>query len=205
MSGSSSSRWRERQARDPYVRKARAEGLRSRAVFKLEEIERKDQLLRPGAVVVDLGSAPGAWSQYAAGRVGPRGRVVALDVLAMPEIPGVRFIQGDFTEVEVAEALKAALAGAPVDLVMSDMAPNMSGTRAVDQPRSMYLAELALDFATQVLRRGGAMLVKLFQGEGFQGYVTLARSRFETVRLRKPEASRSGNREIYLVARNFGL
>lgn len=205
MSGSSSSRWRERQARDPYVRKARAAGLRSRAVFKLEEIERKDQLLRPGAVVVDLGSAPGAWSQYAAGRVGPRGRVVALDVLAMPEIPGVRFIQGDFTDVEVAEAVKAALAGMPVDLVMSDMAPNMSGTRAVDQPRSMFLAELALDFATQVLRRGGAMLVKLFQGEGFQEYVTLSRSRFETVRLRKPEASRSGNREIYLVARNFGL
>lgn len=205
MSGSSSSRWRERQARDPYVRKARAAGLRSRAVFKLEEIERKDQLLRPGAVVVDLGSAPGAWSQYAAGRVGPRGRVVALDVLAMPEIPGVRFIQGDFTDVEVAEAVKAALAGMPVDLVMSDMAPNMSGTRAVDQPRSMFLAELALDFATQVLRRGGAMLVKLFQGEGFQEYVSLSRSRFETVRLRKPEASRSGNREIYLVARNFGL
>lgn len=205
MSGSSSSRWRERQARDPYVRKARAAGLRSRAVFKLEEIERKDQLLRPGAVVVDLGSAPGAWSQYAAGRVGPRGRVVALDVLAMPEIPGVRFIQGDFTDVEVAEAVKAALAGMPVDLVMSDMAPNMSGARAVDQPRSMFLAELALDFATQVLRRGGAMLVKLFQGEGFQEYVSLSRSRFETVRLRKPEASRSGNREIYLVARNFGL
>lgn len=205
MSGSSSNRWRERQARDPYVRKARSQGWRSRAAFKLEQIERKDHLLRPGAVVVDLGSAPGAWSQYAARRVGARGRVLALDLLPMPEVPGVHFIQGDFTEAEVADALKAALGGASVDLLMSDMAPNMSGTRAVDQPRSMYLAELVLDFATQVLRRGGAMLVKLFQGEGFQEYVALCRSRFETVRLRKPDASRSGNREIYLVARNFGL
>jgi 23S rRNA (uridine2552-2'-O)-methyltransferase len=203
--GSSSSRWKQRQARDPYVRQAQAGGWRSRAVFKLEELDRKERLLAPGQVVVDLGAAPGAWSQYAVGRVGPRGRVVAVDLLEMMPLPQVSFIQGDFRDEATLEAIRQALAGAPVDLVLSDMAPNMSGMRAVDQPRSMYLAELALALAEEVLKPGGALVVKLFQGEGFQEYVTAVRGRFQTVKLRKPAASRSGNRETYLVARNFGL
>src|SRR5690606_28845787 len=166
--GSSSSRWKQRQARDPYVRQAQAGGWRSRAVFKLEELDRKERLLAPGRVVVDLGAAPGAWSQYAVGRVGPRGRVVAVDLLEMMPLPQVSFIQGDFRDEATLEAIRQALAGAPVDLVLSDMAPNMSGMRAVDQPRSMYLAELALALAEEVLKPGGALVVKLFQGEGFQ-------------------------------------
>jgi 23S rRNA (uridine2552-2'-O)-methyltransferase len=201
----SSARWKQRQARDPFVRKAHAEGWRSRAIFKLSELQRVEKLMRPGDVVVDLGAAPGAWSQYAATVVGPTGRVVALDLLAMPPLPGVEVLQGDFREEETLRALLAALGGARVDLVLSDLAPNMSGMRSVDQPRSMYLAELVLDFAGQVLREGGNMVVKLFQGEGFQEYINAVRARFESVRMRKPPASRSGNRETYLVARNFRL
>lgn len=200
---SSSSRWKQRQARDPFVRRAHAEGWRSRAVFKLAEILDRERMLRPGAVVVDLGAAPGAWSQYVAPLVAPGGRVLALDVLQMEQLPGVEVIQGDFRDEGTLIRLKNALGGAPVELVLSDMAPNMSGTRSVDQPRSMLLAELALDFACEVLRPGGSLVAKVFQGEGFQEFVASARARFDTVRLRKPAASRSGNRETYLVARNF--
>lgn len=202
---SSSSRWKARQARDPFVKRAHAEGWRSRAVFKLSELQGRERLFRPGSVVVDLGAAPGAWSQFAAGVVGDKGRVIALDILPMAPVPGVEILQGDFREESVMQALMASLAGARVDLVLSDMAPNMSGMRAVDQPRAMDLAELAADFAGQVLRPGGNMVVKLFQGEGFQEYVEGIRRRFGSVRMRKPSASRSGNRETYLVARNFRL
>ncbi len=202
---SSSARWKARQARDPFVKRAHAEGWRSRAVFKLAELQDKERLVKPGDVVVDLGAAPGAWSQYMAGVVGSRGRVLALDLLPMDALPGVEIFQGDFREESVMNALLASLGGSPVDLVMSDMAPNMSGTRVVDQPRAMYLAELAADFASQVLRPGGSLVVKLFQGEGFQEYVEAVRKRFASVRMRKPAASRPGNRETYLVARNFRL
>jgi 23S rRNA (uridine2552-2'-O)-methyltransferase len=202
---SSSARWKARQARDPFVKRAHAEGWRSRAVFKLSELQGKERLLTPGDVVVDLGAAPGAWSQFAAGVVGPAGRVLAVDLLPMAPIAAVEIFQGDFREESLMNAVLASLAGTPVDLVMSDMAPNMSGTRVVDQPRAMYLAELAADFASQVLRPGGNLVVKLFQGEGFQEYVEATRARFASVRMRKPSASRSGNRETYLVARNFRL
>lgn len=201
----SSARWKQRQARDPFVRKAHAEGWRSRAIFKLSELQRVEKLMTPGSIVVDLGAAPGAWSQYAASIVGPRGRVVALDILEMPPLPGVEVLQGDFRDEETLQTLLNTLGAAKVDLVLSDLAPNMSGMRTVDQPRSMYLAELALDFAGQVLRERGHMVVKLFQGEGFQEYIGAVRSRFESVRMRKPPASRAGNRETYLVARNFRL
>ncbi len=187
------------------MRKAHAEGWRSRAIFKLSELQRVEKLMAPGSVVVDLGAAPGAWSQYAASIVGPRGRVVALDLLEMPPLAGVEVLQGDFREDETLQALLKHLGPARVDLVLSDLAPNMSGMRTVDQPRSMFLAELALDFAGQVLRERGNLVVKLFQGEGFQEYIGAVRSRFESVRMRKPPASRAGNRETYLVARNFRL
>lgn len=202
---SSSARWKARQARDPFVKRARSEGWRSRAVFKLSELQGRERLMKPGSVVVDLGAAPGAWSQFAAGVTGPQGRVLALDLLPMDPLAGVEILQGDFREEAMMNSLLASLSGAPVDLVLSDMAPNMSGTRVVDQPRAMHLAELAFDFAIQVLRPGGNLVVKLFQGEGFQEYVAASRARFDSVRLRKPSASRSGNRETYLVARNFRL
>ena len=201
----SSARWKARQARDPFVKRAKAEGWRSRAIFKLSELQGREHLIKAGSVVVDLGASPGAWSQFAAGVVGERGRVLALDMLPMAPLAGVEILQGDFREEHTMKILLATLDGTPVDLVLSDMAPNMTGTRVVDQPRTMYLAELAADFASQVLRPGGSLVVKLFQGEGFEGFVGAARARFASVRLRKPEASRSGNRETYLVARNFRL
>jgi len=202
---SSSARWKARQARDPFVKRAQAEGWRSRAVFKLSELQGREQLIKPGSVVVDLGAAPGAWSQFAAGVVGDQGRVLALDLLPMAPMAGVEILQGDFREETILRTLLERLAGRPVDLVLSDMAPNMTGTRVVDQPRTMHLAELATDFAGQVLGPGGNLVVKLFQGEGFQEYVKATRGRFASVRVRKPAASRSGNRETYLVARNFRL
>lgn len=202
---SSSSWWKARQARDPFVKRAQAEGWRSRAVFKLSELQGREQLMAPGSVVVDLGAAPGAWSQFAVGIVGAKGRVLALDLLPMDPLAGVEILQGDFREYPVVARVLARLRGSPVDLVLSDMAPNMSGTRVVDQPRAMHLAELAAEFADQVLRPGGSLVVKLFQGEGFQEYVEAVRGRFASVRMRKPSASRSGNREVYLVARNRRL
>lgn len=203
--GSSSARWKQRQARDPYVRKARAEGFRSRAAYKLQELQAKDRLLARGQVVVDLGAAPGAWCQVAAGIIGPTGRILAVDLLPLEPLEGVTFIQGDFQDEAIYNQLLELAGLGGVHLVMSDLAPNMSGMRDVDQARSMYLAELALDFAGRVLRPGGSFLVKLFQGAGFAEYVTAVRARFGTVRLRKPAASRPENREIYLVARDFRL
>jgi len=201
----SSGSWRERQERDPYVQRARREGWRSRAVFKLEEIDRKENLLRPGMVCVDLGAAPGGWSQYVAEKLDGRARVIAVDLLPMDALPQVEFIQGDFRDNEVFEQLLEAVGDTGADLVMSDMAPNISGTKAVDQPRSMYLAELALDMARRVLKTGGNFVCKVFQGEGFDEFVRDSRNSFERVRVIKPEASRSASREVYLVATNFTL
>jgi len=201
----SSGTWRERQEKDPYVREARRGGWRSRAVFKLEEIDRKEKLLKPGMLCVDLGAAPGGWTQYVAERLSGRGRVVALDLLPMDPVPDVEVIQGDFTEGVVLDRLLGTLGGARADLVLSDMAPNISGTRAVDQPRSMYLAELALDLARQVLAPGGSFVCKLFQGAGFEEFLRDARTSFGKVRTVKPKASRAASRETYLVARNYQL
>ena len=199
----SSGSWRERQERDPYVVRARSEGWRSRAVYKLEQIDRKERLLKPGMLVIDLGAAPGSWSQYVTEKLQGRVRVIALDLLDMDALPSVEFIQGDFREDEVLETLDAALGEARADLVISDMAPNISGNKSVDQPRSMYLAELALDFCERALRRGGDFVCKLFQGEGSDAFIAAARRRFERVRVMKPDASRPGSREVYLVARNY--
>src|SRR5579862_6221984 len=170
----SSDRWLKEHFSDPYVKRAQSEGWRSRAVFKLEEIDRRERLLRAGRVCLDLGAAPGAWSQYAARQVGARGRVVASDLLPMSELPGVQFVQGDFREAAVFEQILALLPGRGVDLVLSDMAPNLSGVDAIDQPRSMHLAELALDMSGRVLKPGGDALIKVFQGAGFQELVQAA-------------------------------
>lgn len=197
----SSKRWLQEHFDDPYVKQAQDQGLRSRAVFKLLELDEKYGLLKPGMVVVDLGAAPGGWSEAAVPRVGNNGRVIALDVLPMNSIPGVEFIQGDFTEDEPLAALERALGGQAVDLVMSDMAPNMSGVIVTDQARAMYLAELALAFAAEHLKPGGQFLVKMFQGEGFDAFVQRCRAQFEKVLVRKPGASRPRSREVYLLAR----
>lgn len=203
----SSQRWLDRQASDPYVRRSKAEGYRSRAAYKLLEIDRKDRLLRPGLCVVDLGAAPGGWAQVAAQAVGRRGRVLALDLLEMAPIDGVDIITGDFHDDAVlAQALDwlgADGAGRGADLVLSDMAPNVSGMRAVDQPRSMLLVELAMDFAERVLKPGGDLVVKAFQGTGFDEALRALRGRFDKVVCRKPEASRSQSRETYFVAKGF--
>ncbi len=201
----SSHRWRERQERDIYVEQAGRGGWRSRAVFKLEQIQAKERLLKPGTVCVDLGSAPGSWSQLAARLVAPGGRVIAVDLLPMEPIPGVAFLQGDFTTPETLAALRELVGPGRVDLVLSDMAPNMSGQRAMDQPRTIALLEEALLFATEVLRPGGDLLVKAFQGEGVEAFVREQKSRFQTVKTIKPKASRPESREIYLLARNFGM
>lgn len=187
--------------RDEFVRRAAGEGWRSRAVYKLAEIDKRDRLLRPGMVVVDLGAAPGGWSQYAARKVGASGQVIAMDLLAMAPLEGVTFLQADFTEDAGLAALREALGDRPVDLVISDMAPNISGVRAVDQPRAMYLAELALDFAAQVLAADGALLVKVFQGEGSEAFLADMRAIFAQVRIRKPRASRPRSRETYVLGR----
>ncbi len=201
----SSSRWLQEHARDPYVKRARQEGLRSRAAFKLEEIQRIEKLIRPGMIVVDLGAAPGGWSQFAARILKGRGEIFALDILPMPAVEGVAFLEGDFREADVLSRLETALAGRKVDLVLSDMAPNLSGIDSVDQPRAMHLAELALDFATRHLKPGGDLLMKLFQGSGFQELVTVVRRNFATVRMRKPEASRARSAEVYLLARSYRM
>jgi len=201
----SSGSWRDRQERDPYVQKARRDGWRSRAVFKLEQIDQKERLLKPGMVVVDLGSAPGSWSQYVTEKLKGRARIVAVDLLPMDSLPDVEFVEGDFRDGEILTRLLTAVGEDGADLVMSDMAPNITGTKAVDQPRSMYLVELALDMARQVLKPGGSFVTKLFQGEGFDEFVKDARNSFERVRVIKPKASRPGSREVYLVARNFSL
>ena len=201
----SSARWLAEHASDEFVKRARQEGWRSRAVFKLKEIQESEKLLRPGIRCVDLGAAPGGWSQYAARLLGGAGRVVATDILPMDAIPGVDFVLGDFREEAVVDAVLAAVGADKVDLVLSDMAPNMAGIDAVDQPRSMYLAELALQFAGEVLAPGGDLLVKLFQGAGFEEIVKNARGRFGRVVTKKPKASRTRSPEIYLLARQFRM
>jgi 23S rRNA (uridine2552-2'-O)-methyltransferase len=201
----SSERWLREHFADPFVQRAQSEGWRSRAVYKLEEIDRRERLLRPGRVCLDLGAAPGAWSQYARQRVGRNGRVIASDVLPMPELPGVEFVQGDFRDEAVFAQLLSLLPAREADLVLSDMAPNLSGVDVIDQPRSLYLAELALDMAGRVLKPGGHALIKVFQGAGFQELVQGARRRFGRVRLVKPQASRSRSPEIYLLAMQFRL
>ncbi|MGD8742200.1 MAG: 23S rRNA (uridine(2552)-2'-O)-methyltransferase RlmE [Granulosicoccaceae bacterium] len=199
----SSGRWLREHFDDEYVKKAQKEGYRSRAVYKLLEIQDKDRVLRRGMTVVDLGAAPGGWSQLAAELVGDQGRVIALDILPMDALAGVIFIQGDFREDEPLQQLMQVLEGRPVDLVMSDMAPNISGTRSVDQPRGMYLVELAIDFSHQVLRPGGDLLIKVFQGEGFDETLKGLRAAFDKVVVRKPKASRPRSREVYLLGRGY--
>ena len=199
----SSKTWLAEHFSDEFVRRAQQEGFRSRAVYKLEEIDRRDRLLRPGMVVVDLGAAPGGWSQYVAHRVGPAGRVLALDILSMEPVAGVEVLQGDFTEQAAVDELLGCLQGRPVDLVISDMAPNISGIDSADQARAMYLAELAVEFAGQVLRTGGDFLVKVFQGSGYAPLHQDLRSRFDRVLVRKPKASRARSREIYLLGRGL--
>ena len=197
----SSQRWLKEHFSDPYVKKAQAEGLRSRAAYKLEELIERDRLLKPGMVVVDLGAAPGGWSQYVRQALGDSGRVLALDILEMPPLAGVEFLHGDFREDAVLSELESRLGGQPVDLVLSDMAPNMSGVDAVDQPRAMHLAELAMEFADAHLRVGGDFLIKLFQGVGFDEYVRDVRKRYDKVSIRKPAASRRRSNEVYALAR----
>ena len=197
--------WKERQERDPYVQQARQDGWRSRAVYKLLQIDEKERLLKKGMTVVDLGAAPGGWSQYVTEKLNGDVRVIAIDLLPMDSLPSVEFIQGDFTEDDVLQALRDTLGETAVSLVISDMAPNISGQRAVDQPRAMYLGELALEFCKDVLEPGGDFVCKLFQGEGIDEYIAAARSLFERVKVMKPKASRPGSREVYLVARNYRL
>lgn len=198
-----SQRWLKEHFDDPYVKMAQKDGYRSRASYKLLELQEKDRLMRPGMTVVDLGAAPGGWSQVASRVLGDKGRLIASDILPMDVIPDVTFIQGDFTEQAVFDQILQAIDGHPVDLVISDMAPNMSGVRSADQPRAMYLCELALDLACRVLTPGGDFLIKIFQGEGFDTYLRDVRDCFERVQMRKPESSRDRSREQYLLARGF--
>jgi len=195
--------WRQRQEKDPYVQMARRDGWRSRAVFKLEQIADKERFLRPDMVCVDLGAAPGSWSQYVTHRLQGRVRLVALDLLPMDDLPSVEFIQGDFMEEAVLEQVLQTLGDSRADLVMSDMAPNITGTKVVDQPRSIYLAELALEFAEKTLKSKGSFVCKIFQGSGADEFIIAARQHFEKVKVVKPKASRAGSREVYLVGRNF--
>ncbi|HSO06103.1 MAG TPA: RlmE family RNA methyltransferase [Pelomicrobium sp.] len=201
--GKTSKAWMRQHVTDPYVKQARKEGYRSRAAYKLLELDARDRLLAPGAVVVDLGSTPGGWSQVVAEKVGPRGRVVAIDLIEMAVVPGVTFVQADFREADGLARLEAALGGGAVDLVLSDMAPNLSGIAEADQARTIHLAELALEFAEAHLKPGGAMLVKTFQGGGFAELVKAMRVRFLSVAVRKPQASRSASSEVYLVGKGF--
>ena len=186
---------------DEYVKKAQALGYRSRAVFKLIEIQEKDRIIRPGINVVDLGAAPGGWSEYVRQIIGKSNKIIALDLLDIEPIEGVDFIQGDFRDDEVLEKLKNLLADEPVHLILSDMAPNMSGNKAVDQPRAIYLGELALDAADTILSQGGCFLIKMFQGEGFDQYYEQVRKQFASVVIRKPKASRSRSNEVYILAK----
>ncbi|RJG51311.1 23S rRNA (uridine(2552)-2'-O)-methyltransferase RlmE [Motilimonas pumila] len=201
----SSQRWLDEHVNDHYVQQANKLGLRSRAVFKLDEINAKDKLIKPGMTVVDLGAAPGSWSHRCVELVGDKGLVVACDILPMDPIAGVDFLQGDFREEAVLNALLARIGDAKVDVVLSDMAPNMSGTNEVDQPRAMYLVELALDMCHQVLTKNGSFAVKVFMGEGYDEFIKSVRSAFKVVKTRKPDSSRSRSREVYIVATGFKL
>ena len=200
---SSSRAWLREHREDLFVQRALKEGYRSRACYKLKEINERDRLLRPGMAVLDLGAAPGGWSQVAAELVGSKGRIIATDILPMDSLADVEFVQGDFTEEAVFEEIMALVGGLRIDVVLSDMAPNMSGVTAVDQPRSMHLVELALDMATQTLDVGGCFVSKIFQGEGFDDVMREARRHFDRVLTRKPDASRPRSREVYLIAKGF--
>lgn len=201
----SSGRWLKEHFDDKYVQEAQKRGYRSRAFFKLEEIQNKDKLMKPGMTVVDLGAAPGGWSQYAAEVIGDEGQVIACDILPMDSLPGVSFLQGDFREEAVLDALLDRIQPDMVDVVLSDMAPNMSGNLASDQPRAMYLVELALDMCRQVLAPNGSFAVKVFQGEGFDEYLAEVRKMFKVVKIRKPDSSRDRSREVYIVATGYKL
>lgn len=196
----SSTRWLNEHFKDRFVQQAQKKGLRSRAWFKLEEIQNTDKLFKPGMTVVDLGAAPGGWSQYVASIIGNKGRIIACDILPMDPIVGVDFLQGDFREESVLNTLLERVGINKVQVVMSDMAPNMSGQPAVDIPRAMYLVELALDMCRDVLAPNGSFIVKVFQGEGFENYLKAIREMFRVVKIRKPEASRARSREVYIVA-----
>lgn len=198
-----SQNWLREHFNDPYVKMAQKDGYRSRASYKLLEIQEKDRILRPGNTVIDLGAAPGGWSQVTSRVLGDKGRLIASDILEMDSIPDVTFIQGDFTDESVLAQILEAVGNHPVDLVISDMAPNMSGVKLADQARAMYLCELALDLAGQVLRPGGDFLIKIFQGEGFDVYHKQVRTMFDKVQMRKPLSSRDRSREQYLLARGF--
>ncbi|MCF5182631.1 23S rRNA (uridine(2552)-2'-O)-methyltransferase RlmE [Pseudomonas syringae] len=195
--------WLKEHFDDKYVKMAQKDGYRSRASYKLLEIQEKDKLIRPGMTVIDLGAAPGGWSQVTSRLIGGQGRLIASDILEMDSIPDVTFIQGDFTEDAILEQILEAVGNTQVDLVISDMAPNMSGLSAVDMPRAMFLCELALDLAGRVLRPGGDFLIKVFQGEGFDVYHKDIRKLFDKVHMRKPSSSRDRSREQYLLARGF--
>ena len=197
--------WRNRQEKDPFVQQARKEGWRSRAVFKLQEIVDKGRILKPGMTCIDLGAAPGGWSQYVTETLHGKVRIIALDLLPMDALPSVEFIQGDFAEDAALQQLEGLLGDAGADLVLSDMAPNISGNKVVDQPRSMYLAELALDLARRTLKNDGSFICKLFQGQGTDEFIRDARKSFGKVKMVKPKASRAGSSEMYLVARNYHL
>lgn len=201
----SSQRWIKEHFDDEYVQLAQKKGYRSRARFKLEEIQQKDQLIKPGMVVVDLGAAPGGWCQYVSKILGRNGLIIGLDLLPIEPLEDVHFIQGDFREQAVLDELLETIKGQAVDLVISDLAPNISGQSAVDQPRSMYLCELALDFAQQVLKQDGHLLVKAFHGEGYEALKKSMRSCFKKIIIRKPKASRSRSREVYILARGYNL
>lgn len=199
----SSKRWLQEHHRDAYVLKARDKGYRSRAVFKLEQIQQKEHILKPGQFVLDLGAAPGGWSEYSSRIVGDKGRIIALDLLPIAPIAGVEVVQGDFTEQETLDRLLELTGGHHFDLVLSDMAPNLSGMESVDQPKSIHLAELALDLAREWLSPDGSFVSKLFQGSGFDDLVAQSRVAFKSVRLRKPDSSRSRSNEIYAVCRGL--
>ena len=199
----SSANWLREHFNDPFVKQAQKDGYRSRASYKLLEIQEKDRLIRPGMSVIDLGAAPGGWSQVTSRLIGGQGRLIASDILEMDSIPDVTFIQGDFTEDAVLQQILAAVGDSHVDLVISDMAPNMSGTPEVDMPRAMFLCELALDLATRVLKPGGDFLIKIFQGEGVDMYLKDVRTKFDKVQMRKPSSSRDRSREQYLLGKGF--
>jgi len=199
----SSNDWMKEHFDDHYVKMAQKAGYRSRSTFKLEEIDKKDKLIRPSMVVVDLGSAPGGWSDYALRKMGDKGTIVALDILPMTALTGVHFIEGDFREDHVLDELNEVINGQQIDLVLSDMAPNITGVSSIDQPASMYLVELALDFAVNNLSKQGCFLVKVFQGAGFEQYMKAMRESFQKVTTRKPDASRLRSREVYLLGRGL--
>lgn len=199
----SSKNWLNEHHNDKYVKDAKKQGLRSRATFKLEEIQAKDKLLKPGMSIVDLGAAPGGWSQFAVKHLGDRGRVIACDILPMDPIAGVEFLQGDFRDEKVLSALLAKVGDGQIDVVISDMAPNMSGNIGVDQPAAMYLVELALEMCREVLKPNGSFAVKVFQGEGFEQFMKDVRSMFTVVKTRKPDSSRARSREVFIVATGY--